>query len=94
MPNYNPSPKAQFQAEKEIVSSHHRLIENHQFETSIHYALLHYQSLLAKGAGTFNDAAANHFKMTGALEFVQELRLLAEPQQKPTPVPDRDNLTH
>lgn len=41
-----------------------------------------------------NMAAASHLKIVGALEFIAELRALAEsPAPGPTIV-DRDNLTH
>lgn len=77
-PNVNPSPKARFQQASDNISKHRALISTHEFQRACDYALLDYQSTLAKQMTTANDAAANHFKITGALEFIQAMRTLGE----------------
>jgi hypothetical protein len=87
----NPTPKARFQSRKNNIEAHRRLIEQDAFDSGVDFALMEYQRTLAQQSANFNDAAANHFKITGALEFLQTLRNLAEMATRPTIV-DKDNL--
>lgn len=57
------------------------------------FALAEYQRHLAVETVDFNHAAKNHFRMTGALEFLQILRNLSEEATLPKRV-DADNLDH
>ena len=87
----NPTPKQRFQEHKSNIEAHRRMIELNTFDFGVDFALQEYQRLLSQQSTTFNDAAANHFKITGALEFLQTLRNLGEMQTRPAVV-DRDNL--
>ena len=87
----NPTPRARFQSNKKTIEDHRRMIEQASFDYSCDLAMLEYQRVLSQSVTTFNDAAANHFKVTGAQEFLQTFRNLGEMPSRTTPV-DRDNL--
>lgn len=91
----NPSPKARFQETANHVQRHRDMIASPEFERAADYAMLQYSSKLATSmtSPTFNDYATMGVKITGAKEFLQELRMLAESPQMPTPVVV-DNLDH
>ena len=89
----NPTPKARFQQSKNAVEAHRRLIEQQAFDIGADFALMEYQRILSQSSTTFNDAAANHFKVTGAQEFLQTFRNLGEMPTRTTVV-DKDNLQH
>lgn len=76
---------------KANVTSHRKLLDDPQFDMSIHYALLEYLRQLVEARTDMSGAAANHFKLAGAQEFVHVLKTLAEPAYVPTPRPS-DNL--
>jgi hypothetical protein len=96
MPNViNPSPKTRFQENKNFVEQHRKLIERSDLQVSLDYAMLEYQKqLVATGSLGGNEAAASHFRMLGAHEFVQVFKLLAEQVQQPVPLKTVDNLNH
>jgi len=87
----NPTPKQRFQQHKDNIENHRLLIGQNAFDVGVDFSLQEYQRLLSQQSTTFNDAAANHFKITGALEFIQTMRNLGEMPARPTVV-DRDNL--
>jgi hypothetical protein len=87
----NPTPKARFQQSKINLQQHRQMIEQDAFDRACDFALMEYQRILSQQSTTFNDAAANHFKVTGAMEFLQQFRNLAEMSSQPKIV-DRDNL--
>lgn len=90
----NPSPKAQFQEVSTNITKHRDMVGTNEFNRATNYALLEYQSMLAKGASTFNECASAHLKVTGALEFIQVMRNLGE-SFTPTVAPRiADNLDH
>lgn len=76
-PDFNPSPKKQFQLSKQRMKAHLELIGRPDLEDSLNTALLQYQWNLCKKMGNLNDAASNHFKIAGALEFLDEFKKLA-----------------
>lgn len=92
----NPTPRARFQELPKRITDHRELIADPAFEVAADYAMLNYVSQLApKGASTpnFNDYAVLGVKVCGALEFLQEMRLLAE--SKTIAVSNNnDNLRH
>ncbi len=92
-PPINPSPRAKFMALADSVKKHHDMLDSQEFERAIHYSLLEYQRSLCEQKVDMTGAAANHFKLVGAQEFVHQLRYLAEPF-KPNPVPVSGNLIH
>lgn len=89
--NVNPSPKTRFQSIKKNISDHRDMIASQTFQTSSDHALMEYAGILAKLP--LGEAAASHFKMMGAQEFLQTFRNMGE---MPTPVSPRivDNLNH
>lgn len=87
----NPSPRQRFQMSSKAISAHRELMQRPDLEVGLDFALMEYQGILSRQSTTFNDAAANHFKITGVLEFLQTLRQLAEPNA-PTTLPKSDNL--
>lgn len=87
----NPTPRQRFQQSAKTVSAHRELMQRPDLEAGMDFALMEYQRQLAQSVTTFNDAAANHFKITGALEYIQTLRNLAEPSALPS-LPKQDNL--
>lgn len=93
-PNVNPSPRTQFQQSGAYVAIHQEMITGEDFIRGISTALLEYQWQLCVRTGDANGAAASHFRMTGALEFVDVLKRLAEPQTQIVPKPNFDNLSH
>ncbi len=89
----NPSPKARFQADKKLIEQHNRLIERSDLQTSIDYALLEYQAQLTGIAAGGNEAAAAHFRLMGAHEFINIFKRLSEQHQEPI-IQTLDNLNH
>jgi hypothetical protein len=87
----NPTPKQRFIDNPQAVTGHRALIEHASFQRSVDMALLEYQRALAVVPVDFQGAAMNQFKLVGALEFLQTLRLLAETPVRPV-VMNKDNL--
>lgn len=93
-PNVNPSPKSRFQESQQNVSHHRELIQRNEFQRACDFGLLQYQGQLASMdlQGNMNNAAANHLKITGVIEFLHVLRHLGETAQQGPKIVDRDNL--
>lgn len=72
------TPKERFTKDSERVEAHRFIVTHAQFEDSINTALLEFQQGLARGKMDVTQAAANHFQMSGALEFVRILKNLSE----------------
>lgn len=87
----NRTPKQRFHDHPEWLSQHNQFVVSPIFERGSDFALLQYQAYLSSQSVDGQNAAANHFKMVGAIEFLQTFRLLAEKPMMPTVV-DRDNL--
>ena len=68
------TPKQRFQLHEESVKSHNSMVGEYNFRQSIDHAILQYQYQLSlHGGAGFNDCAASHIKMQGALEFINVL---------------------
>lgn len=93
MATKNPTPKETFLSNRALLEKHNSLLERPEFEAACHFGLLEYQRVLSQSTVPFQDAAANHYKMTGALEFLAVLKNLSSNPTRPTTV-DRDNLQH
>jgi len=78
----NPSPKARFQSSGSQVSNHRQLVDSQPFIQGADFAMLEYQRLLAMRSTDQYSAMATGLKLQGALEFLQQLRMLAEPEAK------------
>jgi hypothetical protein len=76
IPNLNPTPKQDFLKSDLKVKQHMALIERDDLDTSLNAALLQYQLMLCSGSKDANEAAARHFKMAGALEFLNVFKYL------------------
>ena len=77
--NPNPSPKTLVLIDKKWIEAHRNLLQLPIFDRSINQALLEYQRVLVHKAKDGNESAAAHYKMTGALEFLNLFKNLAEP---------------
>lgn len=82
-PVNNPTPKKRFMSAPGLMSAYHEVMRMPGTRISLDYALMNYQHKLSHSS---NDptAAAAHFKMVGAIEFVDELMNLSEVREKPT----------
>ena len=93
----NPSPKTRFQETPKRIEHHRELIANPAFEVAADFVMLNYAAKLATGVNpsnpTFNDYAVIGVKVCAALEYLQEMRLLAESRPSITVNP-QDNLDH
>lgn len=89
----NLSPKIRFMANAAAVKAHRAMAQSEAFEAAIQAALLEYQNILCN-AKDANMAAAAHFKSTGALEFANLFKTLAESPRAAAKTQDRDNLQH
>ena len=76
--NVNPTPKERFIAYKPFVDGHRELIGRPELQRGFDFALLEFQRELAAGITDGNGAAANHYKLAGAHEFIRVFRKLAE----------------
>jgi len=76
----NPTPKARFQSSGVHVSDHRKLVDSPEFIQGADFAMLEYQRLLAMRSTDQYSAMATGLKLQGALEFLQQLRMLAEPE--------------
>lgn len=74
----NPSPKARFIHSKEFVEKHRELMQRDDLQRGLDYALLEYQKEVAMRTNE-QMAGTGHFRIVGALEFIQILKDLAEP---------------
>lgn len=92
--NLNPQPKARFIGSADACRIHRKMMMDGNFQHAIDMALLQYQGWLANKTTDANSAAQNHFKIAGALEFINVFKHLGE---VPVAVPqkiDTDNLQH
>lgn len=92
-PPVNPSPKTRFLSAKNAVQEHRALLDRPAMQFGLDFALLEYQRVLCESRGDMSMAAANHYKMAGAQEFVHVLRTLSETPRIPTATPT-GNLQH
>lgn len=87
----NPSPKTRFQQSADNVSKHRALVDSNEFQRACDFALMQYQAELSSRPVDMQIAAGSFFKLTGAQEFLQTLRMLSEAPMI-RPVVDQDNL--
>lgn len=81
----NPSPKARFMGSKANVEAHRSLMQRDDLQHSIDFALLEYQRRVAMITNE-QLAATGHFRILGALEFIQTMKDLAESTPEPTKI--------
>jgi len=79
----NASPKAILIQDATRVKAHKLLVQNETFTSGVDASLLQYQRYLGQKDVESSEAAANHYKMVGAMEFVAVLKTLAETPQIP-----------
>lgn len=89
----NPSPKTKFISHENNVKNHRALLDRPEFDRAVDVGLLEYQRVLCETRGDMSMAAANHYKLAGAQEFVHVLRNLSE-TPKPPAAPATGNLQH
>lgn len=88
----NPSPKLRYVSNGQVVKAHREMTQSDTFQRAVDSAMLQYQFELSGQRVDGSGAAANHFKLTGALEFIHLLKCLAEPPQQAPKPKDFDNL--
>lgn len=94
MPERNPSPKAQFLADKANVEMHASVFSRPAVQGVVSIALAQYHRSIAERASVNDEsAAALHFKAKGAQEFVSVLMNLGESPVTSPAIP-ADNLNH
>lgn len=93
----NPSPKVRFQELPKRITDHRDMVALPAFEVAADYAMLNYAARLATSVNPtvqgFNEYAVVGVKICAALEYLQEMRLLAESRTVST-TPPQDNLKH
>ncbi len=93
----NPSPKSRFQEIPKRIELHRDMVASPAFEIAADFAMLNYVASLATNlpmtTPTFNDYAVIGVKVCAALEYLQQMRMLAE--SRPASAPTiTDNLDH
>ena len=82
------SPKKRFMENLIAAKIHRDLVTDESFLKAIESSLLQLQAELPKvGAGDMATAAANHYRMDGAREFVRVILNLAETVSPAAPSP-------
>lgn len=78
IPTVNPSPKSRFTAYKPFVDAHRNLIAMPELQRAIDFAVQQMAWGLAEHDDDGNSAAARHYQMKGAHDFISILKQLAE----------------
>lgn len=68
---------------KSFVEEHRELMQSNVLQRSLDFALLEYQKQIAVRTEP-QMASTGHFRMLGALEFIQIMKDLAESTPEPT----------
>lgn len=77
-PTVNSSPKSRFAAYKPFVDLHRELIQRPELQRAIDFAVQQMAWQLSEHETDGNSAAARHYQMKGAHDFVSILKNLAE----------------
>lgn len=94
-PNVNPTPRQEFQTNKQFVTLHRDMMQQPMLGVSIQYALLHFQrGLCDQRSVDGNSAAQGFYKLQGVHEFLDILRKLAEMPAPPPPKSDPHKIDH
>jgi hypothetical protein len=88
----NPPPKTRFLQSADNITKHRSMVDSREYERAVDFGLMQYFAELAAQVKDGNSAAMVGFKVAGAFEAVQSMRMLSE-QPKVTRVPVNDNLT-
>lgn len=92
-PRVHHSAKARFQQSADNISKHHKIVDSSEFQRGIDFALLAYQEYLTMNCRDANTAMTAMVKQSGAHEFIQIFKELADPQPTmPTLAPTKDHL--
>lgn len=94
-PNVNPTPRQEFQANKQFVTLHRDMMQQPMLSISIQYAVLHYQRLMCDQRSVDgNSAAQGFYKIQGVLEFIDILKKLGEMPATPPTKTDPHKIDH
>lgn len=74
----NPSPKSRFLMAKQNIEQHRALLDRPETQRALDFGIMEYMRQLCEQQADANGAAANHFKLRGALEFCHVLKNLSE----------------
>jgi len=96
IPLINPSPKQRFLANPpSILSKHREMVSSQQFDHSSDFALAEMvRELVEHADGNQYYAMAAFLRIQGAVEYLGQLKRLAEPVQLPTHKYTEGNLKH
>jgi len=92
-PVINPSPKSRFMESADNISKHRAMVDRGEFQRALDYAMMQYVARISVNTET-GTSASNMFKICGAQEFAQELRLLADEWNPPVRRVLPQNLNH
>lgn len=92
-PEYNPSPRARYQAGLGNLTAHKSLLEITAFDRAVDFALMQYVSDLSEQAAQAADAVSVGYRLKGAKEFISVLKTLAAQPKQTTRTPITDNLS-
>jgi hypothetical protein len=94
VPLKNPQPKARFQESGDNVSKHRDLVDTGEFQRAVDFGILQYVAACTREIRDGNSAMAVGFKIAGAMEVLNTIRMLSENIPQPQIVQSPTNLNH
>jgi hypothetical protein len=88
----NPTPKQRFQESNDNISKHLKLVDSHEYQRAIDFAMLEYVDSTLSSIRDQGTAMIAGIKLLGAHEFLREFRDLSEVQTLIRPQTIVDNL--
>jgi hypothetical protein len=88
----NPTPKQRFQESNDNISKHLKLVDSHEYQRAIDFAMLEYVDSTLSSIRDQGTAMVAGIKLLGAHEFLREFRDLSEVQTLIRPQTIVDNL--
>lgn len=88
----NPTPKQRFQESNDNISKHLKLVDSHEYQRAIDFAMLEYVDSTLSSIRDQGTAMVAGIKLLGAHEFLREFRDLSEVQTPIRPPTIVDNL--
>lgn len=89
----NPSPKARFMQSGDNVSKHRKMVDSGEFQRAVDAGFLQFASFHASSITDSQSAMAAGFRIQGAFDVLQTIRMLSESPNVAKPLPS-ENLNH
>jgi hypothetical protein len=86
------SPKERFQSDAARIKFHQDLVDKDAFDVSTDAALAEFVTNIGRQASDPNRAMSVGFQLRGAIDFLHELKTLAEQPKPKAKAPNPDNL--